>query len=261
MISESFDRQTKPGFHSHVPIVHFNVGIAHFTYHNAVKDGGYWTALARYLLIEKDNRPLTSNNLAEFTPSKNAPTRSKPTEGTTAWSSSRSPSARQGFSGFPRLPKPQLHGPIFLRFSLSRSLLFVLQRHGKDEHSPPPPPAEESDPGYSHDTCQASATATTSAAQPSGGLGAHFSNEQVAEPFRIAVEEVQQKEAAAAAATSLALELDILRRKGEARIAAATATRLGAAKATTVCTFSEVPTPSESSTPTPHKPIQEDLKE
>lgn len=121
------------------------------------------------------------------------------------------------------------------------------------------PPAEESDPGYSHDTCHASAIATTSAAQPSGGLGAHFSNEQVAEPFRIAVEEVQQKEAAAAA--SLALELDILRRKGEARIAAATVTRLGAAKATTVCTFSEVPTPSESSTPTPHKPIQEDLKE
>lgn len=68
MTSESFDRQTKPGFHSHVPIVHFNVGIAHFTYHNVVKDGGYWTALARYLLVEKDNRPLTSNNLAEIYP-------------------------------------------------------------------------------------------------------------------------------------------------------------------------------------------------
>lgn len=88
-----------------------------------------------------------------------------------------------------------------------------------------------------HDAHQASATATTSTAQPSGGLGTHFSNDQVAELFRVSVEEPQQKKVAAAAHS--VLEVDILRRKGEARIAAATATPSRATKASTAATVTE----------------------
>ena len=58
------DRKSRTGFSSHIPIVHFNVGIAHFHHDNAIDDGGYWTALSSYISIDEENRQLTSNDLA-----------------------------------------------------------------------------------------------------------------------------------------------------------------------------------------------------
>lgn len=59
------DRKSKTGFSSYAPVVHFNVGIAHYTYNNSIDNGGYWTALSNYFSIDEENRQLTSNALTE----------------------------------------------------------------------------------------------------------------------------------------------------------------------------------------------------
>lgn len=57
------DRKSKTGFSSYVPIVHFNVGIAHFHHDNTIDDGGYWSALSSFISIDEENRQITSNDL------------------------------------------------------------------------------------------------------------------------------------------------------------------------------------------------------
>lgn len=57
------DRKSKSGFSTHVPMVYFNVGIAHFHHNNALDNGGYWTTLSSSFSIHKENRLLTSNDL------------------------------------------------------------------------------------------------------------------------------------------------------------------------------------------------------
>lgn len=59
------DRKSKTGFSSYIPIVHFKVGIAHYTYNHSMDDGGYSTANPSYFSIDEENRQLTSNALTE----------------------------------------------------------------------------------------------------------------------------------------------------------------------------------------------------
>lgn len=50
-------RKPKSGFDtSEGLIVHFNVGIAHFTFDDSHEDGGYWTALKSSFTIDEINR-------------------------------------------------------------------------------------------------------------------------------------------------------------------------------------------------------------
>ncbi|MCJ1471012.1 hypothetical protein MMC07_009660 [Pseudocyphellaria aurata] len=61
---DSRTRKPKTGFdNSEGPIVHFNVGIAHFTFDDSHEDGGYWTALKSSFTIDEINRDLTSDEL------------------------------------------------------------------------------------------------------------------------------------------------------------------------------------------------------
>lgn len=136
--------------------------------------------------------PTISPNLLR---QQDVPRRTKPTEGTTAWSNSTSPTLPWiHTAGFSRLPEPRLTQNFSSFFPPPVHCHSFSNTMKKMKN----PPAEESDPGSGHDICQASATATTSAAQPSGGLGARFSNDQVAELFPIAVAEINKKAAAAA---------------------------------------------------------------
>lgn len=59
------DRKSKIGFSSYIPIVHFNVGVAHYTYNHSMDNGGYWTASSSYFSFAKENQHLTSNALTE----------------------------------------------------------------------------------------------------------------------------------------------------------------------------------------------------
>ncbi len=59
------DRKSKTGFSSYIPTVHFNVGVAHYTYNHSMDDGSYWTASSSYFSIDEENRHLTSNAFTE----------------------------------------------------------------------------------------------------------------------------------------------------------------------------------------------------
>jgi hypothetical protein len=57
------DRKSKTGYTALIPVVHFSVGIAHFTWDDDSDDQGFWNAANHQWSVDQDNRSMTSDNL------------------------------------------------------------------------------------------------------------------------------------------------------------------------------------------------------
>jgi hypothetical protein len=57
------DRKPKTGYIALIPVVHFSVGIAHFTWDDDSDDQGFWNAANHQWSVDQDNRSMTSDSL------------------------------------------------------------------------------------------------------------------------------------------------------------------------------------------------------
>ena len=57
------DRKPKTGYIALIPLIHFSVGIAHFTWDDDSDDQGFWNAANHQWSVDQDNRSMTSDSL------------------------------------------------------------------------------------------------------------------------------------------------------------------------------------------------------